>query len=179
MPRSDPPFFCGGAVVAQCDSLRIHDFVIRTNSSVVFPTLLRRREHPFLYLVSPVCSSFSTKGCAILHTPGWSREHQQARHFSSQTLALFLLYFPLICSSFFLTLSGRYYPGSFFSIRLQRVQGHLFFMCNDTADMLAKQSALLHPSILQILVVSLFLLLPLVFYHLFSRSEDILSHQNF
>ena len=38
------------------------------------------------FSAGPVCSSFSTEACAILHALCWSRQHQQVRHFSSLLL---------------------------------------------------------------------------------------------
>ena len=35
------------------------------------------------FSAGPVCSSFSTEACAILHALCWSRQHQQVCHFSS------------------------------------------------------------------------------------------------
>ena len=97
------------------DSLLPHDLVLWTDGSVPFPfgkggsgvlanCSLCDTEATLSFSAGPVCSSFSTEACAILHALCWSRQHQQVCHFSS----LFLLsdsrsalssIFPLISNS--------------------------------------------------------------------------------
>ena len=93
----------------------------------------------------PVCSSFSAEACAILHALCWSRQHQQACHFSSLLLLSdsppsFLLYQTLW--QIWQELSSL----SSSSIRLQWVPGHSFLSENDAADELARRGALLAPT---------------------------------
>ena len=102
----------------------------------------------------PVCSSFLTEACAILHALCWSRQHQQVCHFSSLLLlsdsrsVLATLLFP---PSFLLyqtlwQIWQELSSLSSYSIRLQWVPEHLFLPGNDAADELARRGALLAPS---------------------------------
>ena len=92
--RSDPPHSCQGAALAHLDSLSPHDLVPWTDGSVPFPfgkggsgvlanCSLCGTEATLSFSAGPVCSSFSTEACAILHALCWSRQHQQVCHFSS------------------------------------------------------------------------------------------------
>ena len=163
--RSDLPLTHQGAALARLDSLPPHDLVIWTDGSVPFPfgkggsgvfanCSLCGTEAALSFSAGPVCSSFSTEACAILHALCWSRQHQQVCHFS---------FLPLLSGSRFVlaTLSS---PPSFFSfqtlwqiwqelpslsscsIRLQWVPRHWFLLGNNTADELARRGALLVPS---------------------------------
>ena len=49
-------------------------------------TTLRRLLIALSFSAGPVCSSFSTEACAILHALCWSLQHQQVCHFSSLLL---------------------------------------------------------------------------------------------
>ena len=95
--RSDRPLSRQGAALAHLDSLP-HDLVLWTNNSVLFPfgkggsgvlanCFFCGTEATLSFSAGPVCLNFSAGACAILHALCWSREHQQACHFSS----LFLL----------------------------------------------------------------------------------------
>ena len=75
-----------------------HDVVLWTDDSVPFPfgkegsgmlanCFLCGTEATLSFSAGPVCSSFSAKACAILHTPCWSRQHQQVCRFSSLLLS--------------------------------------------------------------------------------------------
>ena len=105
------------------------------------------------FSAGPVCSRFSAEACAILHALCWSRQHQQACHFSSLLLS--------DSHSVLTTLSS---PPSFLlsqtlwhmwqelsslsscSIRLQSVPVHSFLPGNDAADELTRRGVLLVPS---------------------------------
>ena len=91
--RSDPPLSRQGAALAHLDSLPSHDLVLWTDGSVPFPfdkggsgvlanCSLCGTEVTLSYSAGPVCSSFSTEACAILHALCWSRQHHKVCHFS-------------------------------------------------------------------------------------------------
>ena len=95
--RSDPPLSRQDAALAQLDSLPHQDLVLWTDGSVPFPfgkggsgvlakCSLCGTEATLSFSAGPVCSSFSSKACAILHALSWSRQHQQVCHFSSSII---------------------------------------------------------------------------------------------
>ena len=160
--RSDLLLFRQGAALAHLDSLLPHDLVLRTDgfvpflfgkggSGVLANCSLCGIEATLSFSADPVCSCFPAKACPILHALCWSRQHQQAFHFSSLLLLL-------DSHSVLATLSS---PPSFllsqtlwqiwkelsslssYSIRLQWVPGHSFLLGNDAADELARRGALL------------------------------------
>ena len=76
--RSDHPLSRQGAALAHLDSLPPHDLVLWTNGSVPFlfdkggsgvlaNCSLCGTEATLSFSAGPVCSSFSTEACAILH----------------------------------------------------------------------------------------------------------------
>ena len=92
--RSDLPLTRQGAALAHVDSLPSHDLVLWTDGSAPFPfgkdgssvlanCSLCGTEATSCFSAGPVCSRFSAEACAILHALCWSRQHQQACHFSS------------------------------------------------------------------------------------------------
>ena len=95
--RSDPPLTHQGAALAHLDSLPPHDLVLWTDGSVPFPLSkggsgllancsLCGTEATLSFSAGPVCSSFFTEACAILHALCWSRQHHKVCHFSSLLL---------------------------------------------------------------------------------------------
>ena len=92
--RSDPPLTRSDVALAHLESLPPHDLVLWTDGSVpcspgkggsgvIANCSLCGTEVTLSFLAGPVCSSFSAEACAILHALCWSRQHQQACHFSS------------------------------------------------------------------------------------------------
>ena len=92
-----PPHSRQGAALAHLDSLPAHDLALWTDGSVPFPfgkggsgvlanCFLGGTEATLSFSAGPVCSSFSTEACVILHAFCWSRQHQQVCHFSSLLL---------------------------------------------------------------------------------------------
>ena len=95
--RSDPPLSRQGAALAHLDSLLPHDLVLWTDGFVPFAfgkgalgllanCSLCGTETTLSFSAGPVCSSFSSEACVILHALCWSRQHQQVCHFSSLLL---------------------------------------------------------------------------------------------
>ena len=85
--------------LAHLDSLGVspHDLVLWTDGSVPFPfgkggsgvlanCFLCGTEATLSFSAGPVCSSFCSEACAVLHAFCWSQQHQQACHFSSLLL---------------------------------------------------------------------------------------------
>ena len=92
--RSDPPLSRQGAALAHLDSLSLHDLVLWTDGFVAFlfgkdgsgilaDCFLCVTEATLSFSAGPVCSSFFTESCTILHALCWSRQHQLVCHFSS------------------------------------------------------------------------------------------------
>ena len=120
--RSDRPFSLQDAALVHLNSLPPHNLVIWTDGPVPFlfgkgcfsdlaNYSLCGTEATISFYAGSVCSSFSTKACAILQLFSWSRQHQLVCHYSSlsssPTLALFLPLCLLLDLSFYLKLSGR------------------------------------------------------------------------
>ena len=137
--RSDPPLTHQGAALTHPDSLLSHDLVVWTDGSVPSPLgkggsgvlancFLCSTEATRSFSTGPVCSSFFAEACAILHALCWSRQHQQACHFS--------YYLALVFSSppFFLLPEALWQIWqelsslSSCSIRLQWVPRHSFLL---------------------------------------------------
>ena len=120
--HSDPPFSLQDAALVYLNSLPPHNLVIWTDGPILFPVgkgcfsvlanySLCGTEATISFYAGSVCSSFSTKACAILQLLSWSRQHQLVCHCSSlsssPTLALSLPLCLLLHFSFYLKLSGR------------------------------------------------------------------------
>ena len=105
------PFF---AKVRISLTLTLSCLTMRTEGSVPFlfgksgPGVLANcslcgDEATLSFSAGPVCSGFSAEAYAILKALGWSRQHQQVRHFSSVKFSIC----PLLGFSFYIKLSGR------------------------------------------------------------------------
>ena len=124
---SDPPLHRQGVALAHLDSLplmiwcsgqtALFLFILAKAAPAYLPTALSVALRLTLsFLAGPVCSSFSAKVCAILHALCWSRQHQQACHFS------FLLLQPDSRS----VLASRSSPPSFLSNSVADLAGTVF-----------------------------------------------------
>ena len=154
-----------GTAPSHLDSLPSHNLVIWTDGSVPFSfgkdgsgvlanCSLCDTQITLSFSAGPVFSSFSAETCAILHALCWSRQHQQACHFSS---LLFLSDSLSILTTFSSPLSFLLpqtlwqiwqelsSPSSYF-IKLQWVPGHSLLPGNVATDKLARLGALLAPS---------------------------------
>ena len=125
------------------------------------------------------CASFPADAYAIFQVLRRNSVASTSLSFlfsSSQTLALPLVHFPLLHSSFYLAISGTAGRNNSilppFSIRLQWIPGRSFLPMSGTANQLARRSALLQSSTSHVIS----LLLPLVSTLLFFRTGGVLSH---
>ena len=193
--RSDPPLCLAKVQLSPMLTLfPPHDLVLWTDGSVLFPfgkggsgvlanCSLCGTEATLSFSAGPVCSSFSTEACAILHALCWSRQHQQVCHFSS----LLFCYLTLVLSSppcpflhlfFYLKLCGRSGRNCLLSLSVlsgyNRSPDTRFSWGTTQPTSLPDGERYLRP--LQSLVVSL--LLSLVSTLVFSQTGGILSLPN-
>ena len=150
--------------LAHLDSLPPYDLVLWIDGSVRFPfgkggsgvfanCSLCGIEATLSFSAGPVCSSFSTETCAILHALCWSRQHQQVCHFSSLLLLcdsrsiLASLSSPpsFLLSQTLWQIWQKLSSLSFCSIRLQWVPGYSFLPEKDATDKLIRRGVLLAP----------------------------------
>ena len=146
-------------------TLSPHDLVLWTDGSVPFPfgkggsgvlanCSLCGTEATLSFSAGPVCSSFFTEACAILHAFCWSWQHHKVCHFSSllllsdsrSVLATLSSLPPFLSYQTLWQIWQELSSLSSCSIMLQWVPGHSFFLGNDTVDELARRGALLAPS---------------------------------
>ena len=138
----------------------VHFPFCKSGSSVLANCSLCGIEATLFFPAGPVSSSFFAEACAILQELCWSRQHQQACHFSSLLLflsdsrpvlsSIFFFYLPFL-HLFFLPQSllqiwQKLSSLSSCSIKVHWVPGNLFLLVNNVADELARRGALLAPS---------------------------------
>ena len=130
-------------------------FLLSKAALVFLPTALSVALRPlFPFWQAQYAQVFSAEACTILHALCWSRQHQQACHFSSLLLpsdsrsVLATLFSPpsFLLSQTLWQIWQELSSLSFCSIRLQWVPGHSFLPGKDTVDELARRGALLAPS---------------------------------
>ena len=166
-----------------------YDLVLWRDSSISFPfgkggsgvladCSLCGTEATLSFSAGPVCSSFFAEACAILHALCWSRQHQQACHFSYFALVLSSPPCPLLLLSFYLNLFGR--SGRNCLLSPPVLSG--YNGCPDTRfsrgtmRLMSWSDGERYLHLMQSFLVSL---LSLVFTLVFSWIGGILSHRNF
>ena len=187
--RSDLPLPRQGSALAHLDSLPPHVLVLWTDGSVLFPfgnggsgvlanCSLCGTQATLSFSAGPVCLSFYAEACAILHALCWSRQHQQACHFSSLLLlsdsrSVLSSIFSLISNSV-ADLAGSCFLSSSVLSDCNGSPDIRFFRGTTRLTSLPDGERCLRPP--QSLVVSL--LLSLVFTLVFSRTGGVLSLQS-
>ena len=119
-------------------------------------------EATLFFSAGPVCSSFFAEACAIMQAICWSRQHQQACHFSS---TIGLSFCPLPPSFFYVNLFDRNYL--FSSPVLSGYNGSPDTrFSRGTTRLMSRPDGERYSLHLQFLVVSYFFWYPLFFFGL-------------
>ena len=183
--RFDPPLSRQNAALAHLDSLPTQDLVLWKKGSVpsifgkggfgvLFNCSLCGTEATDYFSAGLVYSSFSAEACTILQALCWSRQQQQASHFSSFPDSRQLVF----SSVFFTSISLTDLAGTIFSLLLfyQVTMGPRTRFSQETTRLMSWPDGERYLCPLQFLAVSL--LSSPVFTLLFSRTGGVLSFIN-
>ena len=180
--RLSPILALSPLMIWYCGQTAVFLFLLARAAPAFLPSALSGTEATLSFSTGPVCSSFSTEACAILHALCWSRQHQQVCHFSSLlVLSVSRSVFTTLFSppSFLLSqtlsqITQKLSSLSSCSIRLQWVPGHSFLPETTRLMSWPDGERCLRPP--QSFVVSLLLCLVCT---LFSGTGGVLYHRSF